>query len=71
MEGLALDEDTIDDLLYFARMADAAELRTTLEQVSQASGATPCDILTTAKDVESGNTVLHMAAANGHVGKFT
>ena len=64
----SLSEDTIDDLLYFSRTADADALQATLNGVSKDLAAPPHDILAAAVDAESGNTALHMAAANGHTG---
>ncbi|KAF8472026.1 ankyrin repeat-containing domain protein, partial [Kalaharituber pfeilii] len=71
-----LDPDTIDDLLYFSRTNDLPELLSTLSEI-RASLALPADadtdagILCAAVDPESGNTVVHMAAANGHVDLLT
>lgn len=68
MASMNLDEDVIDDLLYLARIADISELQATLNQASQELHVQPCDILVAARDGATGNTALHMAAANGHTG---
>lgn len=65
-----LSEDEIDDLLYAARtndLDDFTQQQTTLcarEQVDLLA------LLSATRDVESGNSVMHMAAANNHHGKF-
>jgi uncharacterized protein len=62
-------EDLVDDLLYYARVCDLDELKTALDQLSKKFAAPPHDVLNKAIDSESGNSVLHMAAANGHIGR--
>ena len=68
MAPIDLQEDVIDDLLYFARTADISELQATINQASDELNSSPCDILVAAKDGDTGNTAMHMAAANGHTG---
>ncbi|KAK8208429.1 ankyrin repeat-containing domain protein [Phyllosticta capitalensis] len=66
---LKLNEDEIDELLYLARANEADDLPTYLAEVQklpQYEGASAADILCAAVDVQSGNSVLHYAAANGH-----
>ncbi|KIH87131.1 ankyrin repeat containing protein yar1 [Sporothrix brasiliensis 5110] len=65
---VTLTEDEVDDLLYFARANEAADLADTLAAlVANAGGdATPLSILTSAVDAGK-NTPLHMAAGNGHL----
>lgn len=68
---LKLNEDEIDELLYLARANEADDLPTYLAEVQklpQYEGASAADILCAAVDVQSGNSVLHYAAANGHSG---
>ncbi|KAI4148857.1 MAG: hypothetical protein LQ340_004905 [Diploschistes diacapsis] len=61
-----ISESMIDDLLYFSRTADSEALQVTLGEASKEFAAPPHDILATAIDADSGNSSLHMAAANGH-----
>ena len=64
-----LSEDEIDDILYFARTNDLEQLRETLVDIrSRRSEASDADVFRMAVDPGSGNTALHLAAANGHVG---
>ena len=67
-QPLRLSEDTIDDLLYYSRVADADALHATLDEASKEHAAPPHDILAAAVDATTGNSALHMAAANGHTG---
>lgn len=62
-------EEITDDLLYFARTDSIDDLKSALQEASAQLDATPQSILAAAVDSESGNTALHMAAANGHVGE--
>ncbi len=71
-----LTEDEIDDLVYFARAGDAAELTATLAAAVSSrakdgegggKSATALVLLAAAVD-EGANTPLHMAAGNGHEG---
>ena len=66
--GLSLSEDLIDDLLFFSRTADLEELKSTLAEAAKSHDASELDILSVTVDPETQNTVLHMAAANGHIG---
>ncbi|KZF20256.1 ankyrin [Xylona heveae TC161] len=64
--SFTLTEDEIDDLLYFARAGEADDLVSTLKELATAKGlSSPGPILSQARDEHSGNSVLHMAAANG------
>ncbi|KAI9822399.1 MAG: hypothetical protein M1827_000118 [Pycnora praestabilis] len=61
-------EDEIDDLLYFARAGETQDLGTTLRDLAQTKyRCSEYDLLAAAVDPESGNGILHMTAANGHV----
>ena len=64
-----LSEDEIDDIIYFARAGEDAELEETLKTLSEREKVSPIDILVTAKD-EGKSTALHMASGNGHLGMF-
>ena len=68
MPSPTLSEDDIDDLLYFARTNDTSELETTLASLSSQHACAEADILTAARDPDSGNTVAHYAAANAFPG---
>lgn len=75
-----LTEDEVDDLIYFARAGEAADLAETLaglvsskaggdESTESSTTTTPLAVLAAAVD-EGKNTPLHMAAGNGHEGEF-
>ena len=66
-----LTEDQLDDLLYFARAGELDDLRSTIHDLSSSLPLAPAGVLAAAVDPDSGNTILHMASANGHVGAFT
>ncbi|RDW84761.1 ankyrin-1 [Coleophoma cylindrospora] len=67
---LSLTEDEVDDLLYLARTGDVDEFQTMKKEVFEKEGLKDeggvAELLTAARDPESGNGVLHMAAANGY-----
>jgi hypothetical protein len=65
-----LSEDEIDDLLYFARTGDKEEFDTLRAELCEREKVTEAELLEAARDAESGNGVLHMAAANGHSSEF-
>ncbi|KAF6218786.1 hypothetical protein HO133_005329 [Letharia lupina] len=58
--------DQIDDLLYLARLGETTDLTAGVNLFAKSLSATPGIILTAAIDKDSGNGLLHMAAANGH-----
>ena len=60
--------DDIDDLLYLARLGETTDLKAAIELFAKTLSTTPQTILAAAVDKESSNGLLHMAAANGHVG---
>ncbi|KUI70119.1 Ankyrin repeat-containing protein P16F5.05c [Cytospora mali] len=61
-----LSEEEIDDLIYFARAGEVADLNETIETLSSREGVTPAEILIAAKD-EGKSTCLHMATGNGNL----
>jgi hypothetical protein len=63
-----LTEEEIDDLLYLARTGDKAEFNELKDELSKRENLSEVELLEAARDEESGNGVLHMAAANGHSG---
>ena len=65
-----LSEDEIDDFLYFVRTGDATEFETLKGELCKREGVSEVQLLEAARDEESGNGVLHMAAANGHSGNL-
>jgi len=65
----ALSEDSIDDILYFARTNDVPELQSCLAELASQTKLSTQDILLAARDTYSKNTALHYAAGNGHLGK--
>ena len=67
---MPLSEDELDDVLYSARVGDTEALQEALAEASKEHAGPPHDILAAAVDAESGNTALHMAAANGHIGRL-
>lgn len=72
---LSLTEDEIDDLLYLARTGDVDEFQTMKKEVFEKEGLKDeggvAELLIAARDSESGNGLLHMAAANGYDGKVS
>ncbi|KAI9712583.1 MAG: hypothetical protein M1828_001684 [Chrysothrix sp. TS-e1954] len=62
-----LDQEVVDDLLYFARTNDLPELMTTLPQTAVSQTVSEARILQHAIDGESGNSTVHFASANGHI----
>ena len=65
-----ITEDEIDDLLYFARTGDEEEFNTVKNEICTRENVSVVELIQAAKDEQSGNGVLHMAAANGHHGMF-
>jgi hypothetical protein len=63
-----LSEDEIDDLLYFARTGDKVEFNTLKDELRKRESVSEGQLLEAAREEESGNGILHMAAANGHSG---
>lgn len=63
--GLTLSPDEIDDVLYFTRINDAAELQQTLTDLASKHTASLKAVLEASIDPVSGNTVLHYCSANG------
>ncbi|KAF3919038.1 hypothetical protein ABW21_db0201570 [Orbilia brochopaga] len=61
-----LDEDSIDDLLYFARTGELDDLKATIKELAKSLNRYAIEIAAAAVDSYSGNTCLHMAAANNH-----
>ncbi|KAI8304109.1 Ankyrin repeat-containing protein [Colletotrichum sp. SAR11_240] len=61
-----LSEEEIDDLIYFSRAGELADLQETLKVLSEREAASVGEVITAAKD-EGKNTCLHMAAGNGHI----
>ncbi|KAI5780767.1 ankyrin repeat-containing protein YAR1 [Geopyxis carbonaria] len=69
-DSFKIPEDEIDDLLYYARAGETADLLGGIDRIKTRSNQTVADILLAVKDAQSENTVLHMAAANGYLGMF-
>ncbi|KAJ8127986.1 hypothetical protein O1611_g5650 [Lasiodiplodia mahajangana] len=65
-----LSEEEIDDLIYFARAGEDADLIDMLQELSTRDAVTPADILIAAREDQSKATCLHMAAANGHASEL-
>ena len=63
-----MTEDEVDDILYCARMNEAEELKDFLPTLFPKYGTQPAWILAQATDADTGNTALHYACANGHLG---
>jgi hypothetical protein len=61
----ALTFDEIDDLLYFTRVNEVDDLKQTVTELSQTYGCSERDVLISAVDPDSGNTILHYCSANG------
>lgn len=65
-----LTADETDDILYLTRTNEKAELETYITNLSRAHQCEPASIASAAVEEGSHNTILHYAAANGHVGEF-
>lgn len=63
---LTLNEDTLDDILYFARANETDDLLSLLSALADTNKTSPMIVLSSAIDKESGSTAIHYAAANGH-----
>jgi len=62
-----LNEDEVDDLLYFARHNEIHDLKECAMELSKKYGVSQSTIFQSTLDPHSGNTVLHLASANGHL----
>ncbi|KAF2672553.1 ankyrin [Microthyrium microscopicum] len=62
-----LTEDESDDILYFARANELADLQSTLESLATTHSLSASAICSAAIDASSQNTPLHYAAGNGHL----
>lgn len=62
----SLDEDTIDDLLYCARVGDKDSLEADLATLSAKHDTTAANLILAAVDENTGNGLTHYACANGH-----
>ena len=65
---MALKEEQIDDILFYARAGELEELRICIQELSQATSTAELDIIAASVEEQSQNTALHMAAANGQLG---
>ncbi|KAF1814072.1 ankyrin [Eremomyces bilateralis CBS 781.70] len=63
----SLSEDEIDDILYFSRANETADLEQFLAELAGQKSCTKSELITAAVDEESGNGALHYACANGHI----
>ena len=65
-----MSEDEIDDLLYLARIGDIEDFTSFSQELCTKYEYSKQQLVELARDPESGNGMLHMAAANGHLSKF-
>lgn len=65
-EQVALDTDTIDDILYSIRSNDKEDLAECLKAAAEKYSTTEQRVLLASVAEVSQNTALHYAAANGH-----
>lgn len=65
-----LTEDSIDEILYLARVDEPIELDDFVSQLSTQTTHSKFDLVTAAVDPHSNNSALHYAAANGHIGNL-
>jgi len=69
MSKPTLDSELVDDLLYAARHNDPEFLEESLNTLFSSHSTHPKgELLRAAADEYTGNTAIHMAAANGHLG---
>ena len=73
-DSLSLPFESIDDLIYFARVGDLEELQTTIKTLTTSHSSTPAAIISSAIYINpsdpgssSNCSLLHWAAANNHV----
>ncbi|KAF2685312.1 ankyrin [Lentithecium fluviatile CBS 122367] len=66
MSPVALDEDSIDEILYLARANEVSELSAFLSDLSAQTKHPQAELVAAAVDPYTKNTALHYAAANGH-----
>ena len=64
-----MEEDEVDEILYMSRANEVEELGPYLDSLASKYEVSKDEIVASAVDVESGNTALHYASANGHAGK--
>lgn len=67
--AIPLTEDEIDDIVYVARANELPELIPYLDSLTAKYNTPKDSIISSAIDAESGNTALHYASANGHLGR--
>lgn len=71
---VTLSPETVDDLIYSARVGDLEALRTDIAQLSETNKCSPAEVICGAIDAEpeseggSGSCLLHFPAANGNLG---
>ena len=71
---VALSFDSIDDLIYSARVGDLGALKEDITKLSQDNSCAPSAIIESAIDIEeeseggTGACLLHWPAANGNIG---
>ena len=63
-----LTEEEIDDFLYFARANELSDLQQFKQELSAKQPTSFTELLAVAIDPETGNSPLHYASANGHIG---
>lgn len=64
--------EELDDLIYFSRTGDLPSLESSLTSLCETHKSSPSTLVASCIDIDaagdgSGNTLLHYAAANGHV----
>jgi len=62
-----ITEDEIDDLIYFARAGEEADLEELVAMLAAREKVSTGEIVAAARD-EGKSTCLHMAAGNDHIG---
>lgn len=76
MTPINLSPDTIDDLIYSARIGDLAALQEDISAASTNSSSSQAVVIASAVDSApeaeggSGSCLLHFPAANGNIGMF-
>ena len=64
-----LDPSQIDDLISLARYGEIHDLEIEIKELCQQYQTTPIILLEVARDADTGNGFVHMAAGNGHCGE--
>lgn len=66
---ITLSEEQVDDILFYARTGQLEDFQLCVEEISKDTNFAREDIIAASMEEHSRNGPLHMAAANGQLGK--